>query len=454
MLRRLLTSPRARPVIMMVLVSCLAVLARMELLPGISISLGDRDTLARWTSALSGAERQAIPVTVLDVDDETLARLGKPDRVPRALVAGLLALAGSKKPLGLFVDLDMSRPGPQPEADEALRQFVARYPAEAPPIGFASRFVAAAAGAPATALGLAPLPSILDPAMAGKPNIWPISSIALPDDDQVIRRWTLTQTLCAGRTGTTFASPQLLAAASAEAPGAAAALLKPFLEAETAARCATAGAPPLWPRNPEPRATVWFLAGGERGDAAMRMTERAGAVLPVVQRVPVHALLGADGALVNPRLVSEALFRNRFVIIGATHADSFDAHMTPAGQMPGAIITANIIATAPATLSAMAVPPALHGVLALAIFAILALLTRKLRALVAGAVAIGILLVVLALLGRMVAPTTALDIVLSATALIALYSGLESLLEIAKGVRQGEGWQALLKPAARKPKVP
>jgi hypothetical protein len=54
----------------------------------------------------------------------------------------------------------------------------------------------------------------------------------------------------------------------------------------------------------------------------------------------------------------------------------------------------------------------------------------------------------LIILGRTLAPSTAFEIVASAIAMAAFFSGLEAIYEIAHGWRSGQGWRAMLKPAA------
>jgi hypothetical protein len=109
------------------------------------------------------------------------------------------------------------------------------------------------------------------------------------------------------------------------------------------------------------------------------------------------------------------------------------------------------VATAPATLSAHRMSGFARSLVALAIFGATVFLALKLRAIAAG-VAIGALLLgMLAILGRYLAPSTAVEIVFLAMSMTALFSILESLLEVVKEWRHGKGWRVLLKPSTKTP---
>ena len=432
------------------LVASLALLGQTDILSNISGAFNDKDVMARWSSVLSGATRQAIPVTIIDIDDATIARAGGADRTPRDLVAGLANLAAAKKAAGIVVDLDTSKPGADTAADKALIDAIAAYPADAPPLMYARRFVDAPDGKPATELGLTPLPSILDTPAAGRANVLSVSSAAPLDGDRVIRRWQLTQTMCEGPKGTSYASPQLVALALKERGDQARASLDAFLAWRNSQACANSSAPrPSWPRNPDMSASIWFLFGADPSEAPITLIDNGGARTPLVRHIPAHTLMGADGRVAPARAVADQLFAGRIVVIGSSHLDSFDTHMTPLGAMPGALIVANAVAGAPATLSAVRIPSLVRTLAAMAIFVLLAWLTRPLRAMVAAIVVIAVMIVMLAVLGRFMAPSSALTITVTSTALLALFSGLNSIYEIGHAWREA-GWRrALLKPPAQ-----
>jgi CHASE2 domain-containing sensor protein len=437
--------PRSiKSIVLGVAVASLALLGHTDILSNVSSAFSDKDVMARWSSVLSGATRQAIPVTIIDIDDATLVRAGATDRAPRDLIAGLTNLAASKKASGIVLDLDTSRAGQNISADKALTDLVASYPPGAPLLMYARRFVESAGKQPATELDLTPLPSILDDGAANKPNVLSVSSVAPLDGDRVIRRWQLSQTVCDGSKSVSYASPQLAALALHEREEGARAALDQFLVARTAQRCGASSQSIRWPRNPDMTASIWFLFGAGAADAPVTMIEKGGAPMPLVRHIPAHSLLGQDGRVAPSRAISDQIFAGRLVVIGSSHLDSFDTHITPLGAMPGAFVIANSIASAPATLSAPRIPSIIQTLIAMAIFGVLALLTRPLRALAATIVVIGIMIVLLAVLGRMMAPSSALTIALTATALLALFSGLKALYEIGESWGQ-VGWRAILK---------
>lgn len=74
--------------------------------------------MVRRSAVLSGATRDAIPATLIDLDPATMAAL-VPRSAPRELLARFLSLAAAKHASGVFLGMDTSRPGPSAR-DEAL----------------------------------------------------------------------------------------------------------------------------------------------------------------------------------------------------------------------------------------------------------------------------------------------------------------------------------------------
>jgi CHASE2 domain-containing sensor protein len=409
---------------------------------GFTSNLSEKDRLVRWSTALSGATRNAIPVTLIDIDDAVMSKVGAHARTPRDLIAGLLALASEKKAAGLFLDIDTSRPGESATADKQLRLYLESYSADAPPLGLARRVRDIRAGNGEFATDA----SILDGAVSGHPNILWVSSITRPDADQVVRRWTLSQSFCTGPAGETLASPQLMAAAIMSGRAKPMDDIRMFLDAETRTNCqAAAGVGVEWPRNPDPSAAIPFLfEDGPRGFSSETI-ERGGGPIRLFRRVSAAVFTGDKGELVAPAAIADELLKDRFVIIGASHAESMDGHATPVGFLPGSLIVANAVASAPAILSARPLGPVGATLIALACFGGLTLVTRHLRALPAGMVVAFSVLALLMLLGRIFAPSTASDIVLSAFSMLAIFSLAEGFYSIGKDWRV-QGWRACLKP--------
>ena len=426
-----------RPAAVAALVGALALGGLADSLSDAASALGDRDLLVRWSARFAGAERDAIPVTLIDFDAATMAALGAPDRVPRAALAGLVDLLAAKsliaaksllaaKPTaGAMIDLDLSRPGPDPAADAALSAALARWPAGAPPLALALRFRGEGEG-------LSPSLPFMAAALAGKPNLRLAASLALTDGDGVVRRWRLDQPVCAGAPRV-YPSPQLVAAAARRAPGD----LDAYLSQRADEACGKrANDAPGWPRNPAREAAISFLFGAQ-GDAA-----------GLFRRISARTLLDASGAALASARVADAPFAGRFVIVGASHDEAFDDHMTPLGRMPGAVVAANAIAGAPAILDAAPLGPLGKTGLAMALFAVMAAVSARLRASVAGLLVSLICLAALPLLGRALAPSSALEVVAAALALLAAFAGVQSLIDVVVAWRAGLRWRALLKPRA------
>ncbi|QLP96889.1 MAG: CHASE2 domain-containing protein [Rhodoblastus sp.] len=198
----------ARPAILAALIGLLGLFGKTDLVSDAASALSDRDLLIRWTSTFSGATRSAVPVTLIDVDAEAMALYGSPDRAPRALLAGLLSLAAAKGANGVLLDVDLSRPSPDAAGDAALRETLAAWPAQAPPLALARRFRVGEEGE-------TPEPFAFEREIAGRANIRQAASLALKDSDGVVRRWRLAQTVCENGAGLAYPSPQLIAAAIA-----------------------------------------------------------------------------------------------------------------------------------------------------------------------------------------------------------------------------------------------
>ncbi|MFG1345201.1 CHASE2 domain-containing protein [Xanthobacter autotrophicus DSM 431] len=434
-----------KPVLIACVIGVFSAFGLADRIAGFSANLGEKDRMVRWSAVLSGATHDAIPVTLIDIDPSTMAALGHPQTTPREVLAGLLALAAAKHAGGIFLDMDTSRPG-SPAGDAALAGFLAAYPPDAPPLALARR-LGALDQAGASVDALAEQPSLLDATVRGKPNVIWAASVSRIDEDRVVRRWQLSHTSCSPGAGATLPSPQLFAAAVAGAHPRPLSDIQAFADSRTQAVCTpgTAAAAPAWPRNPDQSAAIAFLIPDGPDLAAPQFIARDGRQVPLFRRVPARALMTASGAVVSPQAVADDLLRGRFVIIGASHAESMDGHLTPIGFLPGALIVANAVATAPAVLSGQPVGPIGATLIALTLLGALVAITSRLRPLAAGLVVAVAVLGALMVLGRIFAPSTASDIVLAAFGMVAFLSTAEGIHAIGKDWR-ARGWRALLKP--------
>lgn len=448
MLRRAATK-WGRPAALAALIGLLGLFGKTDVVSDAVSALGDRDMLIRWTSTFSGATRGAVPVTLIDIDADAMALYGTPDRAPRALLAGLLSLVAAKGARGVLLDVDLSRPGPDAAGDAALRETLAGWPAQAPTLALARRFRAGEDGE-------TPEPFAFEPEIAGRANIRQAASLALKDSDGVVRRWRLAQTVCADAAALAYPSPQLIAAALAA--GRAGGDLDRYLDWRARSACGRAkesgksapekpGPAPDWPRNPAEEANISFLFSAAPGAHMPEVEDASGRATALMRRIPARTLVDAQGGALAPTRVADAPFAGRFVIIGATHSETYDEHPTPIGRLPGVVIAANAVAGAPAILSAARIGDVGRTLIALALFAAMALASARLRAAAASVVVTLICLATAPLLGRLVAPSSALEIIASALAMLAAFAAAQSLWDVVAGWRSGLRWRVLLKPS-------
>lgn len=429
-----------KPAALAAVIAALSLSGKMDVFSDAASALADKDLMIRWTSALAGATRGATPVTLIDIDAETMALYGAPDRAPRDLLAGLLKLSAEKKPRGVFLDIDLGKAGVDEAADGQLRAALSGWPADAPMLVLSRRFAEIPPRAGEAKLTLAPHPLVFAEAIAGKGNIRQAASLGLVDSDSVLRRWRLSQTVCDGGKGVTFASPQLIAAGLSAAPGA----LDAYLDWRSRRICAQdKAAPPPWPRNAASEANIAFLFTGEPGAPAPHVALN-GRETPAFRRISARSLLDGRRAILPARAVSDDLFAGRLMVIGASHADAHDMHLTPLGRLPGLVVIANAMVSAPAVLDSLDLGPWGRTLAALVLFAALAAASLRLRAFVAGVIVAVACLALLPVLGRIVAPSSALEIVFSALAMLALFAGFESAIEVAQDWRR-RGWRVVLK---------
>ena len=444
-------SKAAKHTIILCVIAVLSFSGLGEKLSSSFVGLNDKDLMIRWTSLVAGGTRNAIPVTVVMVDDATIQALGATGETPRGFVADFIRLAARKGAGNILVDIDFTKAGSQPEGDEALGTFLKDYAADAPPLLLPKKFVT---GKPQDNKPgkLEPTTSFLDPLITGKPNIFWTASLAQVDEDRTIRRWQLSQSICQDQTGTTYPSPQLIGAASMGTPKRSLTDISTYLDFRTEKTCAKSKADgPAWPRNADDNANITFLFGTNPSANALHAIIQQGRVTPLYRQISARSLIGNDKNLLKPEAIAADLFQGRFVILGTDHGESHDTHMTPLGMLPGALIVANAVATAPAILDSAELTETSRNATALGIFVVLALIAAFARALVVAVIGGIICLVLLMVLGRIYAPATAIDIIITALGMGAIFTVLESLYDIVVLWRSGLKWRALLKPAKPNP---
>jgi CHASE2 domain-containing sensor protein len=175
-----------------------------------------------------------------------------------------------------------------------------------------------------------------------------------------------------------------------------------------------------------------------------------------------HAAPTADARVVSAALLLDpeiarddaALFHRRVVVIGATHPGSGDFWLTPSGVRPGVEMVANSIRYAPVQRSHQSLAQRLgYRALALFLFGTFIFFERKLRALPATILTVGVAFVTIAIVMSVAQSLALFDALEAAILLIVLYKALdvigESINEVCRTrERFGPGWKGWRKTAA------
>ncbi|MYL84260.1 CHASE2 domain-containing protein [Desulfovibrio aerotolerans] len=289
--------------------------------------------------------------TFVNIDESLFQEWGEPLFTPRDKVAELLSNIVEGGAGLVIVDIDLTRPSPDPRQDAALSKYLAEP------------LTAAAGARPPVILvksmrrsgwGNTDLPqfreSFLDSVVSQTPNLYWASPMFAVDEDQLIRYWRLVECSTTAKGPQALPSAQLLTYAlltPGEAPGS---TLYGILDAqldkvkglcvtndgrETAAKALAVGALtfPLLEKTVENR--ILYSLKPDTPSPTVSVND---AVKPVLLSIPARTLLDPGS---GQRL--RDLLKGRIVILGGSYADSFDTHATPIGTMPGSMIILNAI---------------------------------------------------------------------------------------------------------------
>jgi len=406
-------------------------------------SLSSTDKLIKMSAVLSGAERRAVPVTLVEVDDETRARWGNPVITPHEAIANMVRAAREGGARVIVIDLDLSPDNVGQPPTPALYNELAHYPQDAPPLYIvrAIRFRAAAAeGFLADSYRKSPY----DAVVASKSNVTWISALPSFGSDRVVRKIRFWQTVCDGATGEAFPSAALAVAAALENQAAA---LKTFLDDRIAVECGgRASKPEEWPRHRRLEASVPFAFDNSAKTPVLDATGLDGKPTSLLRRIGAWSLVRvADGKIESTGEVDPGIFRDRAVLIGVTHADSRDVYATPLGSMPGVLILANTVALSKAIAGTPEASPFVKNVLGIMFFLIVAFVGIKFQAapavLLIGVAGFGTLFTV----SRWFGFTTAVEVIALGLTVFALYKIADSIVGIIVDWRSGLGWRAIFK---------
>ncbi len=135
-------------------------------------------------------------------------------------------------------------------------------------------------------------------------------------------------------------------------------------------------------------------------------------------------------------------FKDRVVLIGATHADTSDFYNTPLGTMPGVLIIANSIIQAKTITDTEPMGWWLANILALGLFLIYAFIVRNLQSALA-LTAIGVVSVIaLFIISRLFSFYDGVNVVAVAVPGFALFKLIDSLAQIVMDIPR-RGWRSI-----------
>ncbi len=407
------------------------------------------DRLAAISLILSGVPDGALPVTLLDVDDETRQSWGSEGATPHAALAELVGLSGRGGPEAVLLDFDLSADHAGAVADPALLALLERYSADAPllmlvrKIGFTSN---AGSGGVSAGLSASATATPYDAATAGKANIRWVTTLNDIGSDRVVRRIKVWQTVCDGASGTAFPSAALVAAGQVARRKLPAADLDQFLGSRVTVECG-AGNPPAvpWPRVQQQSAQLpYVFTGDPKARALMRISTTKGPTV-ALRRISAGQLVSFAAGTAQPAgEIDRDPFEGRVVIIGASYTQSTDVYETPLGTMPGSMILANSVVQAEHLTSAEPATSMLRNVIAVLVFLIFAAFARYLIG-VAAILGIGLVSVgVLFMLSRLYGVETGFEVVVTAITGFSLFKLIDSLVQMVSDVPKRR-WRAILK---------
>jgi CHASE2 domain-containing sensor protein len=412
-------------------------------------SFAKTDRLAAISLILSGVSGDALPVTLLDVNDATRQAWKSPGATPHAALAELIRIASSNGAKGILLDFDLTAEVPGAAGDPALLALLEGYPATAPllmlvrKIGFAK---AVSEGGDAGLLAASATASPYDAAAAGKPNIVWVTTLNDIDSDRTVRRIRLWQTVCDGASGVGYPSAALVTAARLIDGKNHEADLEAFLAARVAEDCGKrVQDAPDWPPMRQQSAQLPYVFGDDASSPALLRIESAGKKTVVLRRIGADRLVShADGKAAIAGEVDRDPFEGRVAIIGASYTESSDVHETPLGTMPGSIILANSIVQAEKLAETVPASAFVRNLLALEVFLIFAVIVRYFVG-VAALIGIGVISVVsLIIISRLFGFESGFSTVGVAITGFALFKLIDALGHIALDIPK-RGWRAFMK---------
>lgn len=276
----------------------------------------DPDLALRTLSAGWYKPHRTVPVSIVDIDNDTYRGWGSPAITPRDELARLIEVVTAASPAAVVVDIDLS--GAATEVADAqsaaLHGYFERYAGPAPLI-FPKRIERGRDGRRLAA------PSPFDAVFARNPHLsWAHASLA--SDGGNVRKWAEWISIC-------------------DAGG------KSWLPAVAVRVAERIAVLPRGLERPTPPSAPIDCSGSDFVTQRLLIGPRlTGEKQRAVQR---DARAVSAGLVLDREIARDdaGLFGDRVVLIGATHAGTEDYWLTGAGVLPGVEVLANTIRYAP-----------------------------------------------------------------------------------------------------------
>lgn len=409
-------------------------------------SFTETDRIIEISAALSGAAEHSFPVTLIKVDDETMARWGSPPITPHAALARLIETAAKGGAAAIVVDIDLAPETVATQPDPALVEAISTYQTGVLPVMFVRSFRAGMSDPVSDGAAMANRTPYDDLFSQSDKAMW-VSVLTPLSDDRIVRRLRLWQTVCSGAEGVSYPSPALVIAAKFAPEGDKTGDLKSFLSGQVDRRCKRLDAGPSnWPHRMTSDVAIQYIFNANADEATVQTIAYKGGNVAVFKQVPAWALVnyGGNAATAAGEIHPQA-FQDRVVVIGVTHANSRDLYATPLGSQPGAVILANTVAAAAAMADMPEASPTTEILIILAIFAVLAFLSYRLQMAVAALIAGPIIVVAALVLSRLFGFEVAIRIIAVTITLFVLHKFVDSLVGVIYDWTHGKGWHAIYK---------
>ncbi len=332
---------RIRPFIVNVLVG-VAIVLWLHLNPDSSMVKRQQDRGLDWLSRLvtntSFAPQPSQPIFMVNVDSETYTEWGEPWLTPADKVADIIGRLLQAGPAQIVVDFDFSR-----RRDlQPLMEVLAPYQEDDAPETQLIFMKTQSLQLPAKSVLPAFRRSALDDLVASSARLHWAAPLFRPDRDGVIRHWQLIIGGCNQGGLQLLPSVQLLSVMLSHgvdqdlyallAPGQEGCLSMPHF----AGRVRLNADKQIELAGDELRHRIVFALPPTPEDGYLPV-DWQGVSLPAVTALSARDVVAAE------TLATGGLLDGALVIVGASHRDSGDIHMTPVGRMPGSLVLANSI---------------------------------------------------------------------------------------------------------------